>query len=272
MKHLENASSAGVLPPEYQNLKRPKPNAPLSRSRAVFSLIFGLAEVAFTLGFFLLSARVILDAYETYNRLTGEGVTAKGVVTHLNVDDSDDSNTYRVGYRFSVLRNGDPTNIEGHDYVSHAYYTAREIGQAIEVRYVPADPALNAIQAELAPPSAILPVALALGAALFLSIGLGTLFYAIRTMQHLKRLHTEGRQAEATVFARWQSKDSDGDLTYFVAYAYHAASKPGQRQLVTRSEENSTLYQQYQIGDRLTVRYLPQKPSVCQVVQKIDLA
>ncbi len=96
---------------------------------------------------------------------------------------------------------------------------------------------------------------------LFVLIGLGMLYGGLKAQGHLQELRSQGRQARAFIFDRWQDKDSDGDPTYFVAFAFTVG-----QQIITHAEQNSKLFQKYRIGDTVTVRYIPNQPTICQVL------
>lgn len=81
-----------------------------------------------------------------------------------------------------------------------------------------------------------------------------------------QKMHQHGRQTSGVIFDRWTDKDYEGDTTYFVAYAFQAESADGVLTTVTRAEKNQKLYERYQVGDVIAVRYLVSDPSVAVVV------
>jgi hypothetical protein len=98
---------------------------------------------------------------------------------------------------------------------------------------------------------------------LFVLIGLWMLYGAARGMYHLSLLRSQGQPARAYVFDRWTDKDSDGDTTYFLAYAF----KTPDGRMISHAEQDKNLYQLHQIGEWIVVRYLPDNPSICQKQQ-----
>lgn len=213
----------------------------------------------------MLAKMVIHDVW-AYYRLHREGVLIQATITDLQNYRDDDSTSYYVYYHFTGQINGDPTRFEGKDGVSSLLYQSLEVGQKIGVRYLASDPATNVIQAEFAMPSSILPAILIAGVSiLFILIGVVAVYQGVRTLLDVKRLEVEGCATQAIIFDRWEGKDSEGDLAYFVAYAFKPASAQGQPRVITQAHQNSALHKNYRIGDAITVRYLPDKPSVCQV-------
>lgn len=72
-------------------------------------------------------------------------------------------------------------------------------------------------------------------------------------------------QRVITIFDRWTDKDSDGDATYFIAYAFQV-NQPGRGSVtVTRAEQNKQAYERYQVGGSIPARYLPDDPDICQL-------
>ena len=81
-----------------------------------------------------------------------------------------------------------------------------------------------------------------------------------------QKMHQHGRQTSGVIFDRWTDKDYEGDTAYFVAYAFQAESADGVLTTVTRAERNQKLYERYQVGDVIAIRYLISDPSVAVVV------
>jgi len=199
-----------------------------------------------------------------YNRLSTEGVSASAAVTQLRVDDSGDSTSYYVHYQYTGLVSGDPTRFDASDSISSSLYRSLKVGQAIEIIYAASDPALSAVQTEFGPPNLLLNLGVAGIAGLFILIGLVLLYTGSKTMNQLSQLRAHGRQTEAVVFDRWKEKDSDGDPTYLVAFAFKVPTPNGGQRVISHAEQNVSLYKKYNIGDAFTIRYLPEDPSVCQ--------
>ena len=68
---------------------------------------------------------------------------------------------------------------------------------------------------------------------LVLLIGLAMMYGAFKAQIQLRELRAQGRQTQGFVFDHWKDKDSDGDLTYFVAFAFKVNF-----QIITRAEQN----------------------------------
>ncbi len=84
-------------------------------------------------------------------------------------------------------------------------------------------------------------------------------------LRRLLLLRLGGLSTQAIVFDRWWDKDSDGGSTFFIAIAYQVPFAQGGLKVITYAEQSKVLYDKHQIGDALTVRYLPDNPSICQL-------
>ncbi len=104
-------------------------------------------------------------------------------------------------------------------------------------------------------------------AGLFIVITLWLVYRAIIARGNLRLLRSAGRQTQAVIFDRWEENDPDGDQAYYVAYAFKVPKAFGEQQVMTRAVRNHRLYVQCHIGDALTIRYLADKPSICQVIR-----
>jgi hypothetical protein len=203
-----------------------------------------------------------------YNRLSGEGLPAAATITKLEIRSGDDSDNYYVSYQFQASVKGDMARFQGSDEVSSSFFNRLKVGQPIEIVYSPADPSLSAVKAELRPASMTLLLCFGGLGGLFTLIGLVLIFSSIMGIVNTNRLRLGGRVTQGVVFKKWTETDSDGDATYFVAYAFKAEI-PGQGvQYVPRAEQNKKLYNNVPLGGALMVRYLPDSPQICQTETK----
>jgi DNA-directed RNA polymerase subunit RPC12/RpoP len=252
------SSTTNGLPPEYARLQRPKPTAPLGSSGCM--AIFGLIWTLFSSIFVVAGVGFFFNEQNMYTRLLKEGLPATATITQLEVDDSGDSTSYLVYYQFRAPVNGDLSRFEDHESVSSSFYSSLTVEQQIEILYAASDPSLSAIKAEFGPPSIWFSLVFVGMGGLFVLIGLGLLYGAVRDLYHLNLLHSQGQPARAYVFDRWTDRDSDNDTTYFVAYAF----KTPDGRMISRAEQDKNLYQLHQIGEWIEVRYLTDNPSICQ--------
>lgn len=245
---------------EYRHLPRPKPQSP--RQAMGCLLFFGIIWTLFSAVFAIIGVGTFLNEQNRYRRLLQEGVTVSAGITKLEIDDSGDSTSYFVYYRFTAPVKGAPLTIDAHTSVSSSIYYTLKTGQAIDILYVASDPNISTLKAAFGPPQPLLSLAFAGMGGLFFLFGLGMVYGSIKAIVEWFDLRTHGHMTQAVIFERWQDTDSDGDATYFVAYAFRAGP---QRQMITHAEQNHKLYKHYQIGDRVPVRYLPDEPTICQV-------
>ena len=95
---------------------------------------------------------------------------------------------------------------------------------------------------------------------LFLVGGAMLFFLGLRDWQRIQTLKTTGQMTQGVIFDRWVNGNN-----YCVAYYFDLpwGSPDGSR--VIRAEVNGQVYRAYQIGESIPIRYLPDKPQVCQV-------
>jgi hypothetical protein len=95
-------------------------------------------------------------------------------------------------------------------------------------------------------------------------IGGGWLFFlGLRNWQRIRALESRGQLTQGVIFDRWL-RGSRG-LSECVAYYFDLpwGSRDGSR--IIRAEINGKVYRAFQIGDSISIRYLPDQPQVCRV-------
>ena len=129
-----------------------------NKKKALIALLAGALPIAFVL--FLSAGDLVL---------TFAGTTTEGTVTGKTREEGtgDSPDRYFLAYRFE--HEGVP--VEGKDEVKWPMYTDYDTGDAIEVRYRPGDPQLNAVRG---PRWFMIVFVLALGS-IFIKLGIGDL-------------------------------------------------------------------------------------------------
>jgi len=257
------SSNASLTPLEISSLKRPRATSPLEGSGC--ALIFGIGWTLFSLVFVFIGIGGLVSEYLNYFRLQREGVGTTAMIVEMEVDDGDDSTTYYVYYQFTGVANNEAVKIEDRDTVPYLLYSTLKVEQRIEILYASSDPTLTAIKADFHPPNPLLPLLFSGMGILFTAIGGAMVNGGIRGQHHLNRLRDSGRQIQGVIFDHWEDKDSDGDATYFVAYAFKVQARGGSGKIISKAEQNRSAYQKYRIGESVLVRYLPDDPTVCQL-------
>jgi len=249
------------LPAELSNLKRPKAAGNLLEN--IFLLLFAIPWTLCSLsGLFMMGGTLIRD-YSTYYRLRDEGQTVRGTVTQLSIDDSDDSVSYAVSYRFKAPIQGDWTTFDGYDSVSETVYRQLETGGSLEVIYVASEPAVSAVKADWRPPDNSMIIFMVLWGTFGLGIGGFMLVRSFRAGKEFLDLRSRGQLTQAIVFDKWEVSGSENSSCY-VAYAYRI---PGfGKQLLTSAQQSYQAYKKLQPGETVSIRYLPDKPQVCCLV------
>jgi hypothetical protein len=141
-------------------------------------------------------------------------------------------------------------------------YDSLEKGQQVNVIYAVSDPKVSDLEADISPPSWILLLGFGGMGLLFTLIGLWMVASSIEGIYQHRQLRKSGRITQGVIFDCWEESDSDS-TSYLVAYAF----KPHQgRQWTTRAEYNSSAYKALRPGKPVKVRYLPENPKICQLV------
>ena len=242
---------------------RPKPaEAPLA---GLMPFLFGIPWTIFSLVFLFMMIETGVQDQKQYNKLTSEGVTAQAVITKLEIDDSDDSTTYFVYFRFTAPSNGAIKTFEHYDKVSQSLYKLFQTGDKVEIIYAASDPNFSQIKAQFGSPSLFLPLVGGGVSLLFVVVGLSMLIFGFLGVERFLQLRSEGQLAHATIFDRWEKTDSDGS-SYFVAYAFKVSSRQTGQQIISNAEQSLQAYKKLGIGSKVKIKYLPTNPQICHMV------
>jgi hypothetical protein len=186
--------------------------------------------------------------------LQAEGIVTRATVVGLDVEEDDEGDeTYYVTYTF-VSRPDRPEEREvtRRESVSYAVYSRLEQGGRIEVIYAPSEPKVARVTADYVPGRVDYTPAV-IGAAVGLP-SLIALLWLFTRYRRVARLDEEGMTATAEVLGMYE--DSGGDSTsYYIAYQL-----PGGQPF--RQSVGASVYRRLQVGGQVTVRYLPDDPSV----------
>lgn len=148
-----------------------------------------------------------------------------------------------------------------------------EAGESVNVRYLPNDPDLSALEPYFGPPGKAPLVIVVIGTVFALG-GLAMLPRRWRVWAERRRLFTDGRLVSAKIVNRWRTVDEQDRSLYCLAYEFEATLPDGRSRLITAAENNRLAYESLRLGQMVTVRYLPEQPERCrlEVSQKSDLA
>jgi len=255
-------SSDVVLPTEYARLKRPKPSLTLEKPYS--SLFIGLIMVilVLVLAWDLFGTNIIVE----YKLLSHEVESTKATIVDINKVGSGDSPNCRIQYDFKAPdKNGSLKFIQESKKISCSLYDELKVLQNIEILYVTSNPSVSVIKSEHHFPSSLIIAAYSF----MVLLGLGISHLGFNALSRRKQLSEGGKQTQAILFDRWEEKDSEDSKSYYVAYAFKILTNQGE-QIISLAEDNEKAYQQYRVGDSITIRYLPEKPeNVCQIILKI---
>lgn len=176
-----------------------------------------------------------------YDRLKGVGQTTQAMITKLTTSESDDSTYYYAEYEYKAPVNGDPTIFRQREEISNQAYNSFHIEQKLQVIYDPSNPNIAKLAFQFAPPNLGLYGALSGFVALFGGlISLISILVSLNARQNLKRLSLHGQYTNATIFARWEKKDSENNqVSGFVAFAFKIPTPEGKMKVITRAEKNN---------------------------------
>jgi len=250
--------------PASSEQKRPTPSLPL-KNKGCF-LPFAIGWVVICILFLLLGIRQSLNELTEYSRLKTAGKTALATITQLEVESDDDSNSYYAYYQFNAEINGDRARFNGMDHISAKTYRALNVGQTAAVVYWSSDPNVSALQSEFKFPFAT-PLIILCMLVPFTIIGVVFLQNSSKGVLQIRKLRSHGQLVQGKISDRWQDKDSDGDPTYILAYTFRATLPDQRTEVITRAEQDQRLYQRYQKGQTVTIRYLPEDPQICEIVE-----
>jgi hypothetical protein len=138
--------------------------------------------------------------------------------------------------------------------------------------YAASGPSISAIKATFGRPIPLGTLIFTGVGGLLLIFGLWLLYDSLRGVYQLNRLGSQGCQTEGVIFDRWvdinQIDENQTTMGYFVAFAFRVPMRgsPMDGKVITRAERNEKAYDRYHTGDPLTIRYLPEDPSICEMV------
>ena len=192
-------------------------------------------------------------------------VVVAGRIIDQRIKETNDSTSYYVTYQYDIpLPQGKRQQFTKTESVSAQTYKGLEFGGQVMVRYAPVIPEISGIQSE--PGKNIL----FLGGVLIFWVsfdsiviiaGVRSLWSAWKKAQALSR---QGQLTQATICDRW-IETNDDETKHCVAYHFEVPLPNGGLQRITTAEYSEWAYQCRQIGDRVSVLYLPHKPEVCRL-------
>lgn len=245
--------------------ERPSADMPLTWSGIGCVLTFGLAWSGFVLFFVVVMTYTFLADWQAYTLLRDTGQVVDGVILDRRIDygSADDDDDYYLTYRYTApLPQGDSQSFTEEASVSRSTYDAFPPERPVKVLYAPADPAVSELEPEFGSP--FWPFAFfACFISLFVIIGVGMLTWGLNNSRKVLLLNARGQMTQGTLTHRWIDTDSDGDDTYCIAYRFEvplAGSGP-----VLKGEQNPKAYNSLNVGDPVSVRYLPNNPTVCRL-------
>ncbi len=240
---------------------RPKPHYPqASAFEGSCLVVFSLFWTGLSLIFLIFPLVMFWQELQVYILLNNTGDNAEAVIIDRRIDYDSEGDDYYVIYQFTApLPQGDRKHFSREQSVDRNSYDDLPPESRITVVYAPSDPTVSRLQDWLGPPYYLLIVA-ALGA-LFVLIGMVLFISGWQGIMEARKLSRRGQLIQGTLIDRWTDKDSDGDPVYCVAFEFVLPGRPR----VTRAEYNQEAHDLLEIGDPVSVRYLPQQPHICRL-------
>lgn len=186
----------------------------------------------------LLLGGVTFVQWRNYNALSTSGVTTDASVIDQRVSqDSDNADTYYLTYRFEVGGNGYQRELS----VGRELYRATVIGDTLPVIYLPGDPTVSRLVADLRPPRNLLLITSVFALAPVLS-----LIVAMFNQSKQNRYKRHGRLVRGDLEQVIEDGDSDDDW-YDLGYVFQ---EPGTRNI---------LQGKHRVYKRLNLRQIPRR-------------
>ncbi|MFO0575233.1 MAG: DUF3592 domain-containing protein [Polyangia bacterium] len=259
---------AGDLSIPLARLKRPPLSSPAGNG--VSTLIAALVGAAFTCALFVPQITRIYERWLLAGALAADGRTLVGRIVSHSKQQGDDEPVFHVCYAYAVPAPGapdqPPRGYEACEAQSGPAFAALSEGKKVTVRYSASHPERAALTMgmRIKAPGSTVWVSLCFMVPFFL-MSVGGTVAAITGLRNRGQLERRAVLASAVVFDRWQ--DSSGESTDdCVAYAFWAQPAAGAPVLVTRADCNARAYEALTVGQRTPVRYLPESPSTCELV------
>lgn len=199
-----------------------------------------------------------------FRQLSQDGITTKGVIVDKMIEADDGQTTsHSITYQFTAESANGRTQHKNQHFVDSMLYYSLESRQNIDILYVPSNPensmlhdyflhGQNIVESSL--------VFLVLGS-IMLFLGLLSIVKSTCELKELFQLRLSGQKAQGIIFDLWQEIDDAADNHAYVAYAFKVDPS---RELSTHAVEDRELFDRCQIGDVLTVRFVPSRPTICE--------
>ena len=120
---------------------------------------------------------------------------------------------------------------------------------------------------ELLPPLNFFLWVLGMSCLLLTWSGLRMLVNIAMFLSRLRRLPLEGRLIEGYLADRWEQPTLFGMKRQVICFIFQPAEMKLQKRYAIRVENNPAAYASLQVGDRVSIRFLPDSPQISQLVE-----
>jgi hypothetical protein len=249
----------GEKPRDFRKLKSQRP---ISRSGC--TLVSGSLSTLFAISFLVVGISVSLGDVQHARQLKKQGQTAAAVITKLQTV-SEESGLYSVHYRFNAPVKGDPMLFEG---TGEVHWSQNEIllaGQPISIVFLPSDPQISmVIPIEVGIDWVCLMISISSGSlVLFFSVPI--FIKGIQSARLNRHLQSQGLITQGVVLDRWENTQNNSSA-FVIAYTFEVHLPRLGYPWISHAEINRAAYEVLQRGDLLRVRYMPQDPEICQLI------
>lgn len=256
------------FPIELAQLKRPAPTNRFSGEYVVALLGLFLLLVSSVPP--LLLVRAYAHSRDTYRMFTSSGRTVTGSVSRIKSERDEDGYRELVCYRYPIAPASSKVELEACDPIHLRDSRRFHRGDPMEVIYFIDQPEVAIRKERLHPPSIFEdPVGFAFGAFFFVPLfggGLFLLWLGGRGVREHVRLSLRGTATHGVLFDRWQEA-GEGRSRSFIAFAFMAPDRTGEPQPITCAVESELAYGAMTIGERVRVRYMPGRPTLCELLE-----
>lgn len=257
------------FPIPLSQLKRPAPTPRVGGAYVTF--FFGIFWLIGTLVLPLLSLKTFYINRYKYVELKRDGQRVKARIVQFKRIAQDEGNTYEACYQYNVVDPGpgaasvSDRALEACESSSSNDLASLREGDEVDVVYAKKSPRLASLAQRLRPPAGFEVVFGFTIGCLFSLVGVLLITRNYQRIRNHALLRKHGELASGVLFDRWHDNGEDSRAD-FVAFAFLVPTRGGSPDLFTSAQRSKAAYSALTVGQRTTVRYLPEDPRVCELV------
>jgi hypothetical protein len=218
----------------------------------------------FTISFLVLGISVSLWDLQRARQLKNQGQTATAIITKLQTR-REESNRYSVHYQFNAPVKGDPMLFVGTGDVRLSQNEILLAGQPISIIFLPSDPKISMVAPIEVGVDWVSLMIFIISGSLVLIFSFAIFMKGIQATRRTRLLQSQGLISQGVVLDRWENAKNNSSA-FVIAYTFEVHLPRLGYPWISHAEINRAAYEVLQRGDPLRVRYLPQDPEICQLI------